>query len=50
MLFFENYGEEFEEIVDIVRDRMYIDDLVTGEECTNEIKKLKSEFISLFQE
>ena len=48
MLFFENYGEEFEEIVDIVRDRMYIDDLVTGEECTNE--KLKSEFISLFQE
>ena len=39
---FDNCGQEFREVVEKVRDDMYVDDLVTGGERINEVKKLKS--------
>ena len=46
---FDNYGQDFWEVVEKVRDDMYVDDLVNGGESINEVKKLKSES-SLFRE
>ena len=47
---FDNFGEEFREVVENVRDDTYVDDLVTGGESINEVKKLKSDSITLFQQ
>ena len=45
---FDNYGQQFREVVEKVRD-MYVDDLVTWGESINEVKKLKSDSITLFR-
>ena len=45
---FDNFEQKFGEVVEKVRDDMYVDDLVTGGECKNEVKKLKSDSITLF--
>ena len=45
---FGNFEQKFGEVVEKVRDDMYVDDLVTGGECKNEVKKLKSDSITLF--
>ena len=47
---FDNCRQEFREVAKKVRDDMYIDDLVTGGEIINEIKKSKSGSIILFQQ
>ena len=47
---FDNCRQEFREVAKKVRDDMYIDDLVTGGEIINEIKKSKSDSIILFQQ
>ena len=44
---FDNCGHKFREVVEKVRDDMYVDDLVTGGESINEVKELKSDSISL---
>ena len=45
---FDNYRQQFREVVEKVRD-MYVDDLVTWGESINEVKKLKSNSITLFR-
>ena len=47
---FDNCGKEFREVFEKVRDDIYVDDLVTGGESINEVKKLKSDSITLFQQ
>ena len=47
---FDNCGQEFWEVVEKVRDNIYVDDLMTRGESINEVKKLKSNSISLFRE
>ena len=47
-VYFDNCGQEFREVAEKVRDDMYADDLLTGEESINEVKKLISDSIRLF--
>ena len=47
---FDNCGQEFRDVVEKVRDDMYVDDLVTRGESTNEVKKLKLDSITLFRQ
>ena len=42
-VYFDNSKQEFREVAEKVRDDMYVDDLVTGEESITEFKKLKSD-------
>ena len=46
---FDNCGQDFRQTVE-KRKRYVVDDLVTGEGSINEVKKLKSDSISLFQQ
>ena len=45
---FDNYEQEFQEIVEKVRDHMFGDNLIAVGESISEVKKLKSNFIGLF--
>ena len=47
---FDNCGHEFREVVEKVRDDIYVDDLVTGGGNINEVEKSKSDSISLFKQ
>ena len=42
-VYFDNSKQEFREVAEKVRDDMYVDDLVIGEESITEFKKLKSD-------
>lgn len=44
---FDNYGQEFQDVVKKVKNDMYVDDLVTEEESINQVK---SGSISFFRE
>ena len=46
---FENYIGMFRELIERVKDDMYVDDLVTGGESTSEVDKIKSDSVNLFQ-
>ena len=37
------------ELIRKIRDDMYVDDLVTGGECLEEVEKIKSDSIELFE-
>ena len=45
----ENYIGMFRELIERVKDDMYVEDLVTGGESTNEVDKIKGDSINLFQ-
>ena len=47
---FDNCEQKFQEVVGKERDNMYVDDLVTGRESINEVKKLESDSLSLFRQ
>ena len=48
-LHFNNCDQEVWEVVEKVRDNMYLDDMVTGGESINEVTKWKPYSISLFR-
>ena len=39
----------FRELIERVKDDMYVDDLVTGGESTSEVDKIKGDSVNLFQ-
>ena len=45
---FENYIGMFRELIERVKDDMYVDDLVTGGESASEVDKIKSDSVNLF--
>ena len=49
-VYFDNCEQEFREVVEKVIDDEYVNDLVTGRESINEVKKLKSDSIILFRQ
>ena len=46
---FERYKSMYLELIRKIRDDMYVDDLVTGGECLEEVEKIKSDSIELFE-
>ena len=46
---FERYESIYLELIRKIRDDMYVDDLVTGRESLQEVEKIKSESIELFE-
>ena len=46
---FEKYESIYLELIRKIRDDMYVDDLVTGRESLQEVEKIKSESIELFE-
>ena len=46
---FEKYENMYLELIRKIRDDMYVDDLVTGEERLQEVEKIKSHAIELFE-
>ena len=46
---FERYESMYSEPIRKIRDDMYVDDLVTGGESLQEVEKIKSDFIELFE-
>ena len=46
---FEKYIGMFHELIERVKDDMYVDDLVTGGESTSEVDKIKGDYVKLFQ-
>ena len=46
---FENYFGMFREMIERVKDDIYVDDLVTGGESTSEVDKIKGDSVNLFQ-
>ena len=46
---FENYIGMFRELIERVKDDMYVDDLVTGGESTSGVDKIKGDSVKLFQ-
>ena len=45
-----NCEQEFREVAEKVRVDMYVDDLLNGGESINEVKKLKSESVTLLRQ
>ena len=45
----ENYIVMFRELIERVKDDMYVDDLVTRGESTSEVDKIKGDSVNLFQ-
>ena len=45
----ERYKSMYLELIRKIRDDMYVDDLVTGGECLEEVEKIKSDSIELFE-
>ena len=39
----------FRELIERVKNDMYVDDLVTGRESTSEVDKMKGDSVKLFQ-
>ena len=46
---FDNCEQEFREVVEKAKDNKYVNDLVTGRESINDVKKLNSDSIILFR-
>ena len=46
---FERYESMYLELIRKIRDDMHVDDLVTGEESLQEVEKIKSDSIELFE-
>ena len=46
---FENYIGIFRELIERVKDDMYVDNLVTGGESTSEVDEIKGDSVKLFQ-
>ena len=49
-VYFDNCGQEFQEVVKKVRNDMYVDDLETERKITNNAKKLKSDPLCSFRQ
>ena len=46
---FERYESMYSKLIRKIRDDMYVDDLVTGGESLQEVEKIKSDSIELFE-
>ena len=46
---FENYRESFKELIKIIENYMYVDDLVTGCNNLEEVKEIKQNSVQLFK-
>ena len=46
---FERYESMYLELIRKIRDDMYVNDLVTGEESLQEVEKIKPDSIELFE-
>ena len=46
---FENYRGSFKELIKIIEDDMYVDDLVTGGNNLEEVKEIKQNSVQLFK-
>ena len=46
---FENYKESFKELIKIIENDLYVDDLVTGGNNLEEVKEIKKNSVQLFK-
>ena len=46
---FENYRDSFKELIKIIENDMYVDDLVTGGNNLEEVKEIKQNSVLLFK-
>ena len=46
---FENYSESFKELIKIIENDRYVDDLVTGGSNLEEVKEIKQNSVQLFK-
>ena len=46
---FENYRNSFKELINIVDNDMYVDDLITGANNLEEVKEIKQNSVQLFK-
>ena len=46
---FKNYNQDYAKVIEVIENGMYVDDLVTGVESLDEVKKTKEKSIELFK-
>ena len=47
--YFENYRDSFKELIKIIENDIYVDDLVTGGNNLEEVKEIKQNSVQLFK-